>query len=141
LAPEIGFAIRFIEVLAGGDLQEVLDIPDDSFDPPLLVGPPGGAGMDGKAIVSGKVQELGVEGDLRGPLEDHAFKVVIPMAVGDPPDFLKSSQVPIQEELQGVAGIEVEEQIPRVSQKVHESIEDPGGNPPLHPVDLSLFSG
>jgi hypothetical protein len=109
LAPEIGFAIRFIEVLAGGDLQEVLDIPDDSFDPPLLVGPPGSAGVDGKAIMPGKVQELGVEGDRGGSLEDYAFEVVVAMAVGDPSDFLKGSQVTIQEKLQGVAGIELEE--------------------------------
>ena len=68
LAPEVGFAIGFIEVLAGGDLQEVLDIPDDPFDPALFIGPAGGAGMDGKAIMAGKVQELGVEGDLRGSL-------------------------------------------------------------------------
>jgi hypothetical protein len=97
--------------------------------------------MEGKAIMPGKVQKLGIEGDLRGSLEDHAFEVVIPMAVGHPADFLKGSQVAVQEELQGMAGIELEKQIPGVGQKVHESVEDPGGDPPLHPVDLGLFSG
>ena len=81
LAPEMDFAVGFIEVLAGGDLEEVLDIPDDPFDPALFIGPAGVAGVDGKAIMPGKVQELGVEGDLRGPFEDHAFEVVIPMAM------------------------------------------------------------
>jgi hypothetical protein len=141
LAPEIGFAIGLKEVLAGGDLQEVLDIPDDPLDPAFLIGSPGVAGMDGKAIMPGKVQELGIEGDLRSSLEDHAFEVVIPMPVGDPSDFLKGSQVAVQEELQGGAGVELEKQIPGVGQKVHESIEDPGGNLPLHPVDLGFFSG
>jgi hypothetical protein len=141
LAPEVSFPIGFIKVLAGGDLQEVLDIPDDPFDPPLFVGPAGVAGMDGKSMVSREVQKLGVEGDFRGSLEDYAFQVVIPMAVGHPSDFLESTQVAVQEELQGLAGIEVEEQIPGVGQKVHESVEDPGGDPPLHPVDLRLFSG
>jgi hypothetical protein len=140
LAPEVGLAIGLIEVLAGGDLQEVLDIPDDPFDPSLFIGPAGGAGMDGKAIMPGKVQELGVEGNLRGSLEDHAFEVVIPMAVGHPADFPKGSLVAVQEELQGVAGIELEEQIPGVGQKVHESVEDAGGGLPLHPIDLGLFS-
>jgi hypothetical protein len=141
LAPEVGFPIGLIEVLAGSDLQEVLDIPDDPFDPALFVGPAGVARVDGKSVVPGEVQELGVEGDLRGSFEDHAFEVVIPMAVGDPSDFLEGIQVAVQEVLQGLAGIELEEQIPGIGQKVHESVEDPGGNPPLHPVDLRLFSG
>ena len=63
------------------------------------------------------------------------------MAVGHPADFLKGSKVAVQEELQGVAGIELEKQIPRISQKVPESIEDTGRSPPLHPIDLRLFSG
>jgi len=109
LAPEVGFPIGLIEVLAGGDLQEVLDIPDDPFDPALFVGPAGVAGMDGKSVVPGKVQELGVESDFRGPLEDHAFQVVIPMAMGQPADFLEGTQVAVQEKLQGLTGIEVEE--------------------------------
>ena len=63
------------------------------------------------------------------------------MAVGHPSDFLKGSQVAVQEELQGMAGIELDKQIPGVGQKVHESVEDAEGEPPLHPVDLGLFSG
>src|SRR5512138_3525247 len=102
LTPEVGFSIGFIEVLTGGDLQEVLNIPDDSFDSPLFVGPAGVAGVDGKAIVAGKIQELRVEGDLWGYLEDHALKTVIAVAVGHPADLLESPQVAVQEKLQGM---------------------------------------
>jgi hypothetical protein len=71
-----------IQVLTGGDLQEVFEVPDHPFDPSLLIGPAGRAGVDGKTIVSGKLQELGVEGDLGSSLEDDTFEIVISMAVG-----------------------------------------------------------
>jgi hypothetical protein len=100
--------LRFIQVLAGGDFQEVFEVSDHPFDPSFLIGPSGRAGMDGKTIVSGKLQELGVEGDLGSSLEDDTFEVIIPIAVGHPADFLKGSQVAIQEELQGMTGIEVD---------------------------------
>jgi hypothetical protein len=107
LAPEVGLTIGFIQVLAGGDFQEVFEVPDHPFDPSLFIGPSGRAGVDGKAIVSGKLQELGVEGDLGSSLEHDTFEIVMAMAVGHPADFPKGSQVAIQEELQGMTGIEV----------------------------------
>jgi hypothetical protein len=100
-----------IQVLTGGDLQEVFEVPDHPFDPSFLIGPSGRAGVDGKTIVSGKLQELGVEGDLGSSLEDDTFEIVISMAVDEPADFLKGSQVAIQEELQGMTGIEVDKEV------------------------------
>ena len=87
-APEIGFAIGLIEVLAGGDFQEILDVPDHPFDASFLVGPAGGAGMDGKTVVAGEVQELGIEGQLGPSFEDDTLQIIIPEAVGYSLDFL-----------------------------------------------------
>jgi len=115
LTPEVGLTIGFIQVLAGGYLQEVFEVPDRPFDPSLLIGPPGRAGVDRKAIVSGKVQKLGVEGDLWGSLEDDTLEIIIPVAMGYPADFLKGSKVAIQEELQRMAGVEVDKQVSGVS--------------------------
>ena len=58
VTPPVGLAMGVPEVLAGSGLQEVFDIPDDPFDPAFLIGSPGGAGMDGKAIMAGKVQVM-----------------------------------------------------------------------------------
>jgi hypothetical protein len=141
LTPEVEFAVGFIKILAGGDLQEVFEVPDGPFDSALLIGPPRRAGMDGKGIVSGKVQKLGVEGDFGGSLEDHTFKVIVAMTMGHPANFLKGSDMAVQEELQGVEGIKLGKEVPRVGQQEHESIEYAEGKPPLHPIYLCLFPG
>ncbi len=96
--------------------------------------------MEGKAIVAGKVQELGVEGDLWGSFDDYTLEIVISMAVRHSVDFVDGAKMSVQEKLQGVAGIEVAKQIAGVGEKVYETIEDTGRNPPLHPVDLRLFA-
>jgi hypothetical protein len=49
--------------------------------------------------------------------------------------------MPVQKELHGATGIKAYIQISGIGQEEDKTIQDPGRDPPLHPVHLGLLSG
>ena len=59
--------------------------------------------------------------------------------MGNASDLFEGFDVTLQEELQGVSGVESNKEIPGVSQDEDKSIKEAEGKGPLHPVHLDLF--
>jgi hypothetical protein len=140
LPPEGDLAVYFLKILAGGYPEQVLDVSDYSLHSALLVGPSRGAGMNREPMVAHKVQELGIEGQLRGPAQNDAFEIIIAVPVSHASHLPKGSKVTVHEELQAVTRIEVDIEVSRVGQDQDKPIEGSKGKPPFHPVHLGLFS-
>jgi hypothetical protein len=89
--------------------------------------------------VAHEIKELGIEGKLRGPAEDHTLEVIVPVSVSHSCHLSEGSKVAIEEKLQAVPGIKVDGEVSRVGQNQDKSIEDSKRKSPLHPVHLGLL--
>jgi predicted thioesterase len=79
--------------------------------------------MNREPMVAHKVQELGIEGQLRGPAQNDAFQIIIAVPVSHPSHLSKGSKVTVHEELHAVTGIEVDIEVSRVGQDQDKPIE------------------
>jgi hypothetical protein len=60
--------------------------------------------------------------------------------MGDSHDFLEGADVAVQEKLQGMAGIELGEEIAGIGQDEDKAVKGAEGEAIFHPVHLGLFS-
>jgi hypothetical protein len=139
MTPKRKVAVGLTKILTGGDSEEALDVSDDPFHASLFIGPSRRTGMNGEAIMAREIEKLGIEDGLRASTQDDASKIVIAESVGNASDLFEGFDVAIEEEFQGVPGVESNKEIPGVSQDEDKSIKDAEGKGPLHPVYLDLF--
>jgi hypothetical protein len=139
LPPEGDLAVYFLKILTGGHPEKVLDVSDHPLHSPLLIGSSRGAGINREPMVAHKVQELGIEGQLRGPAQNDAFQIIIAVPMSHPSHLPEGSKVTVHEELHAVTGIEVDIEVSGVGQDQDKPIEDSKGKSPFHPVHLGLF--
>ena len=111
MTPKRKFAVGLTKVLTGRHSEEILDVSDDPFHTPFLIGPSRRTGMNREAVMSCEIQELGVVEGLRASLEDNASKIVIAESMGNAPDLFEGFDVAIEEELQGVSRIKLSKEI------------------------------
>jgi hypothetical protein len=139
LPPEGDFAVDLLKILTRSDPEEVLDVSDHPLHSSLLIGSSRRAGMNREAMVTHEVQELRVEGQLRGPAQNDTFEIIVAVPVSHPSHLPKGSKMTVHEELQAVTGIEVDIEVSGVGQNQDKPIEDSKRKSPFHPVHLSLL--
>ena len=135
LTPGLGLGIEIGEVRERPSRKEAIpDITDGALDATLLI-----AAGDGDwpwliAVMSGELEDFGVEADRRAlPLQDGAFEVVLQKNPRDPYEGIEGR--PVGPEEVGHPGIEAEaqEDLPGIGQHHHEAHQRPFG-----PADREL---
>lgn len=141
LAPAAEAAVEVVKVVEGVGFEAGGGVLNDPFDTSFFVGPAGGAGPGGEAIVAGEVEESGVVGDLGLSAGDDGFEVVVAVGAGDAPDLAEGLDVAFEEELHRASWEEVSVEVARVGQQIDKAIDDAEGQTALHPVNLGLLAG
>ena len=140
LAPRVYFSVEVREVGEVMGLDEISNILYNAFHAPFFVGFPRVAAMDGKAEVTGEVDELGIQGELRFSPDNDEPGVVIPLTAGHPLDLLIGTDVTVEKEFHGRAGIELRNEVPGIGQDEDEPVDLAKGQRCLHPINLSTFA-
>jgi hypothetical protein len=97
--------------------------------------------MDGKPIMPGKIQKLGIELQFGTSLNHHTLEVIIPMSVSDSSHLPIGLDMALQKELQALPRIESYIEVSGVGQNHHKPIGHSPRQTLLHPIYLSLFPG
>jgi hypothetical protein len=139
LPPEGDFAVDLLKILTRSDPEEVLDVSNHPLHSSLLIGSSRRAGMNREAMVAHEVQELRVEGQLRGPAQNDTFEIIVAVSVSHPSHLPKGSKVTVEEKLHAVTGIEVDVEVSRVGQNQNKPVEGCKRKAPFHPVHLGFL--
>ena len=118
------------------------------LDAPLLVGPRHCAGLGGKVVVTGEVEDPGVESyEVTLSLEDGALQVVVEDGTGDTAEGVEGGEVTPEEALGGLVEVEAGEERAAPRQRHEKAREGASGatgatdrDPPKgRPVHLGLL--
>jgi hypothetical protein len=96
---------------------------DRPFHPALLVARPGVAQADFDVVMAGELQKARIILDLWPTLGHYGSEVIVADGVRDSPEGAKGHLMPLDKELEGAAGEEMGEQIPREAQERDEGVE------------------
>ncbi len=133
--PDGELGAHVVEVVEAPAIEEApLEVPEGPFDPRLVVGLPGPAGLGAKFVVAGEGQEARVVDRLLAlPPEDDRLLAVVLARVGGAGKLVEGLDVPVDERVKVAALVEAEAPPRREAEDVGEGLHD--GAAPAAEVD------